>query len=161
MTKKQSATYIQFYKVMLILSTIGTALATLGFLSLPETINDFHVAPAYHVTLLLNYVVVLVSIVALVLLWKKRVEGIQLKIGTYIAFIVLSLIGLFLMEPYVQHLISVGLTEAGSAAAETGIVITLVTKIVGYGALVFSIIIDVVFMLLWRSAWKKQVEEDG
>jgi hypothetical protein len=161
MTKKQSTTYIQFYKVMLILSTIGTALGTLGLLSLPETINDFYVAPAYHVTLLLNYVVVLVSIVALVLLWKKRVEGIQLKIGTYIAFVVLALVALFTIEPYVQHLISVGMTEAGPNAAEAEIVIKLVTKIIGYGALVFSIIVDVVFMLLWRSAWKKQVEEDS
>jgi hypothetical protein len=161
MTKKQSPTYIQFYKVMLILSTIGTALATLGFLSLPQTISDFYVAPAYHVTALLNYVFILVSIVALVLLWKKRVEGIQLKIGTYIAFIILALIALFTVEPYVQHLISVGLTEAGPNAAEVEIVIKLVTKILSYGALVFAIIVDVVFMLLWRSAWKKQVEEDS
>lgn len=161
MTKKQSPAYTQFYKVMLILSTIGTALAVVGFVSLPQSISDFYIAPAYHVTVLLNYVVLLVSIVALVLLWKKRVEGIQLKIGSYIAYVILAIIGLFTIEPYVQHLITVGMSEAGANAAEAEVIIKLVTKIVSYATLIFTIITDVVFSLLWRSAWKKQVEEDS
>ena len=161
MTKKPKITYIQFYKVMLILSTIGTAISAASLLSLPKAIGDFPIAPAYHVILLLNYTVLLVSIVALVLLWKKQREGIILKIGTYIAYIILAVIALFTIEPYVQHLIATSINEAGPQAAGAENVITFIVKITSYSAHIFSVVIDIVFMLLWRSAWKKQVEEDS
>jgi len=109
----------------------------------------------------MNYAVLLVSIVALVLLWKKQHEGIVLKIGSYIAYMILTVIAFFTIEPYIQHLIATSITEAGPQAAGAENVITFMVKLTSYGALVFSIVIDVVFTLLWRSAWKKQVEEDS
>jgi putative flippase GtrA len=161
MDKKQVPTYVPFYKVMLILSTIGTALAAFSLFSLPQAINEFSIAQAYHIGLYLQFVVTIVSIVALVLLWKKRVEGIQLKIGTYIAFILIAIVSFFTVEPYLQHIVATSLAEAGSDAPTVEPLIKIIIPAFTYGGLIIAIVIDTIFAFLWRAAWKKQKEEDS
>lgn len=158
--ENEKRTYITFYRVMLILSTIGTSVAVLGILSTTNTLALHGIAPLFVTCAILLNVVAVVNIVALVLLWQKNPLGISLKISAYIVSIVVTAIGLTGAQPYISHVTEKTTEQVKSQSpAVAQQVINLIPEVVTYmvyTALTLSIIGSVVFALLWQRAWKKQ-----
>lgn len=161
MTKATSPRYVTFYKVMLILSTIGTALATINLVSLPTAIAEFNQSPIFGVTALFNVVILAASILALVLLWQKKKFGYQLKISTYIASIVVTLISLFGASSYSKYAADQAIAETPEITESMAQLVRTITEVTLYVGIAFSIAISVTFLLLWRAAWKRQSEADA
>lgn len=162
MTNKASRSpYVTFYKVMLILSTIGTSIGALGVFSIPQVISEFHIAPVYNAALLAIAVNSAVAVLALVLLWQKKIEGLYIKIATYIVSIIASIVSLFSAQPYIAYV-----TEQSGGSTVTNLTpdqVQLVDTILGgilYAGLATSILLSIVFSFLWITAWKKQATAD-
>jgi hypothetical protein len=156
---QQKKKYTTFYQVMLILSTIGTAFAVLGLTGIPQTIQDFGSMPVFSIASLLEYGATIVSVVALILLWQKRREGYLLKIGSYIALIVINIISLFSIGPFIDESVRKIIFDMTLKPDEIDIIRTLFTAGV-YAAFAVSIATVIIFMLLWMKAWKKQQAHD-
>ena len=152
--------YTGFYLTMLILSTVGTALSMFGLAEIATYIGYLNEHTVYAVTMLVSLVVVLpVSVVALVLLWLKKLAGIWLKLGTYVASIVAAIVTLFSGSDVLKLEAEKVLQETASAGIPASTVNALVSGMF-YVALVFGIIISIVFALLWWFAWRKQRQAD-
>ncbi|HRN90427.1 MAG TPA: hypothetical protein PK265_00405 [Candidatus Saccharibacteria bacterium] len=154
--------YTTFYHTMLILSTIGTAAAVINLTSLPATISLYSVAPLNSILGIAGHVVTLVAVLALVLLWRKDVNGLYLKLGTY-ATTVLITIGLFFTgESMAKEIIKQIKKEFSSQgiAVDDSFVSTL-SYVSIYVSISMGIVTSIVFGLLWWFAWKKQVKADS
>jgi hypothetical protein len=160
MVKKTRSRYTTFYKVMLILSTIGTSFGVLGLLSVPDIINEFSISPLFGIGMIALSAIALVSIVALVLLWQKQVEGYILKIGSYVASIVAVFLCLLGAQPYVRWVIEQTEGFPGDLSASEAAAVSSVIEFIFYAGLVMNIIINITLLLLWRSAWKRQLASD-
>lgn len=150
--------YTNFYLTMLILSTIGTFFGGLSVFSLPSTIALLEESRLYGGLSLVLSAVWLVSVVALVLLWKKHPLGIQLKLSCYVVSILVT-VGLVLSSaPIIELLTSDIETELArsnpqnlspEAAGD-------VARSAYYLSLSFSVTISTAFFWLWRKAWQLQ-----
>ena len=153
--------YTNFYLTMLILSTVGTTLAITSIVNIPTTIKLYESAPAYAILGLAGYVVTLVAFVALVLLWRKDINGLYLKIGTYATTVLLT-IGLMLTgDAALKDIINKVMKEIASQGQTIdGSIITTLATAGFYASLVLGIIISITFGLLWWFAWKNQAKAD-
>lgn len=150
--------YTTFYLVMLILSTLGTSIATISLIGgVPEVMRTYGFAPGFSIFLALDALITLTSIAALVLLWlKKNPLAIWLKLGTYGALVIAYIGQLIFSGPvkqdYVEQAIRDGLTNRESAE--------LFSNISFYGGYVFGLITVITMALLWWFAYKSQQKAD-
>lgn len=159
-THPTTSRYVTFYKVMLILSTIGTSLGVLGLISLPAAIAEFHYSPIYAIAASLDAAVLFASIAALVLLWQKKLIGYQLKISTYVASIMVAIFGLFGIPSYSRYAAEQAIADSKDMTADMISFIYGFTEVAMYVATALAIAIAVTFLLLWRAAWKRQMAAD-
>ena len=148
---------------MLILSTIGTSLGTLGLLSLPELLDSREHAPLYATCALIMHVVTLVSIAALVMLWQKKQLGYLLKLSTYAVLIIVCIVSLFGVDAYSQYSVDLALNQLASEGFSDTQMEQITRTVVPFfikASVVLGIIQAVVFAILWRAAWKKQLAYD-
>ena len=158
MNDKARSRYTKFYLTMLILSTIGTFFGSIAILSLPSTIALLDVSRPYGSLSLILSAVWIVSVVALVLLWKKHPLGIQLKLSCYIVSI-LATIGLVMSsEPIIELLISDIEAELMRSNPQelSADAVSDVARSAYYLGLSFSVTISTAFFWLWRKAWQLQ-----
>lgn len=160
---KPESKYAPMYKVMLILSTIGTAFGVIGLFSLPELLAALDQSRLYVTCAVLLCANTLVSIAALVLLWQKNHTGYLLKLSTYLVVIVACAVSLFGVDSYSEYSVNKSLEQLTSEGVNspeiermTRVVIPAATK----ASIVIGIVQAGVFALLWRTAWKKQVLYD-
>lgn len=154
--------FTNFYLAMLVLSTVGTAMASLGVFGIPELIQMFTVDPTYVILNFAGYAVTLVSIIALVLLWRKDINGLYLKLGTYVANFLLNVGLIFVGGGAADRAINTTLEELrkqGSVVDEN--LVSTITSATLMAALIFGLIVSVVFGLLWWFAWKNQAKADA
>lgn len=155
--------YTGFYLTLLILSTVGTTFSLFNLVGVVDTINLFSISPAFVIFNLVTTLIVLpLSIWALVLLWLKRPLGIWLKLGSYVLSII-SYTGLLITaSPMIRHFTDQALVEiAKSNQPASASLVEAITTIGIYSGLAVSILISIVFGLLWYFAWKKQTEVDS
>lgn len=163
MSKKEQPTYTTFYRVMLILSTIGTSFGVLGTLSLPELLASREHAPLYVACLLIMHAVTLVSIAALVMLWQKKYMGYLLKLSTYAVLIIACVVALFGVDAYSQYSVDQSLTQLANEGISDSQIEQITRTVVPFfikASVVLGIIQAAVFAILWRAAWKKQLAYD-
>jgi len=163
-TPLNTTRYHGFYLTMLILSTIGTTLGVIGLWGIIDTIEMFDRSPVYAVFSLINVLVVLpIAIWALILLWFKHPLGIWLKLSTYGASIICAIGLLLSASPIITFLSSEAITQVRTSSdqALSNSFIESITTIALYGGLVLSIVVSIVFGLLWYFAWKKQSKADS
>lgn len=162
-TPLNASRYIGFYLTMLILSTAGTSFNLFNFVGITDTLQLFDKSPLFVIFDLVTILVVIpLSIWALVLLWLKRPLGIWLKLGTYTLSIVSYVVLLITASPIVRHFTDQVLAEmAKSNQTVTTAFVEGFTATIFYGGLIISIVVAIVFGLLWYFAWKKQTEADA
>ena len=157
----QDGRYTKFYLTMLILSTIGTALGLFGLFTVPQSLNELNTNPALSIVSLFESLVILpVAIVALVLLWKKKLLGLWLKLGTYAASLLSVAVSLFFINDILKQSIDIAVKDipANDTSREF---ITSFTTTALYGSLILTVVISLTFSLLWWFAWKNQVAADA
>lgn len=154
--------YTRFYKTMLILSTIGTSIMVMGIINLPTIIDTYATAPLYSIINIAGYVVTLLSVVALVLLWRKDINGLYLKIGTYVAAVLLN-IGIFFTSSTVLGDLADEATREMSKQGKSlnNSTLTAIIDSMFFVAIVLTIMSAVIFAVLWLLAWKGQVKADS
>ncbi|MBC7943285.1 hypothetical protein H7X68_02185 [Candidatus Saccharibacteria bacterium] len=150
--------YTTFYLTMLILSTIGTSIGLIsGIFGLFSIGEDFSISLIFGILNSINYVILSTSIWALVLLWLKKPLGIQLKLGTYAASILLT-VGLALSS---DSVIKLAIEEASkdSQGIDASSLEIFMTSLF-YVGFTMSIVFFIIFGILWWKAWKIQVKAD-
>ncbi len=150
--------YTTFYLTMLILSTVGTSIGLIsGIFGLFSISEDFSISLIFGILNSINYVILSISIWALVLLWLKKPLGIKLKIGTYAASILL-IVGLALSS---DPIIKLAIEEASkdSQGIDASSLEIFMTSIF-YVGFTMSIVFSIVFGILWWKAWKIQIKAD-
>lgn len=147
---------------MLVLSTIGTSVGLFNLFSLPNTLALLDESRIYGGLYLILTIVWLVSIVALVLLWKKHPLGIQLKLSCYIVSILVT-IGLVLNSEPIVALLTADI-EAELARSNpqdlSSSMVSDVARSAYYLGLSFSVMLSTGFFWLWRKAWQSQEKFD-
>lgn len=157
-------TYILRYRILLILSTLGTAVSLAGIQSLPSSIGQLSNYPVYSLASMLSLIVVLpLAIAALVLLWHKHPTGIRLKLLSYAIGAGLVIISLFTIPP---TLIADTATRLAEQMSGQGYILTVqsaeaLTELSVYSAFIFTLISYGIFARLWWTAWKKQCKADS
>lgn len=162
-TPLNASRYIGAYLALLILSTLGTAFGLLGFINIPETMRQFEFAPAYAIlTLFSIFIIQPTAVIALVFLWLKRPIGIWLKLATYAASIMTAIVVVFTAQPVIKDLVDQAIVEVkkSNSTLDTSF-IESITSFTFYAGLIISIVISIIFGLLWWFVWKKQVEADA
>jgi len=151
--------YTKFYLTMLILSTVGTSFGVLGFIGIPQLINDFSISISYSIFSSLSYINTLIAVLALVLLWRQSIAGLWLKLSTYIASILIT-IGLYLTSgPIIDAAVKQATDEAAKSSQPIdGSFLSAFVTATFTVALIFTILTSVVFGLLWWFAWKRQIK---
>ena len=146
--------YIGFYLTMLILSTVGTSFSLFNLIGIADTLQLFDKSPLFVIFDLVTVLVVLpVSIWALVLLWLKRPLGIWLKLSTYAVSVISYIVLLVTASPLIRYYTDQVLAEmAKSDQTISTSFIEGFTAAMIYGGLVLSIIVSIVFGLLWYFA---------
>lgn len=156
--------YINFYKVMLILSTIGTSIALIAILNLRTAFDAVSIDPVYGIASIAGTLIGgTLSISALILLWQKHPMGIWLKLSSYAVSIVTSIVALFASSAILALTTKETIVELRNDAAEYGFNDAIIESIVHstyYTAMILAIVASVVFAILWWRAWKKQVVHD-
>jgi hypothetical protein len=156
--------YTGFYLTLLILSTVGTSMGIFSLIGVGEAIGQFGAAPLYTIFSLINVAVVLpIAIWALVLLWMKRPLGIWLKLGSY-ALSIICAIGLLLSAaPAIKNVAAQMIAESAQSSSKPldASVIETIASVAIYAGISLSIIVSIIFGLLWYFAWKKQREADS
>lgn len=154
--------FTNFYLTMLILSTFGTALAVTGLVNIPMTIQVYQSAPAYAILGLANYVVTLVAVVALVLLWRKDINGLYLKIGTYVITVLLTVGLMFTSDSALKDVIQTTTKQVADQGqtVDSSLISTFATAGF-YISLAIGIVTSLAFGLLWWFAWKNQAKADA
>lgn len=161
-TPHESPRYTKFYLTLLILSTIGTALSLYSLFNIPTIIEQFDLSPTYAIFGLANVVIMLVSVVALVLLWQKNIAGLWLKLGSYAASFV-AIIGMALSSGPILELT---FDEIKESLARDGIstdpaLIDDLVSMFYYAGIAIGLIVIVTFAILWWFAWKNQQKADS
>lgn len=155
------ARYTTFYRTMLILSTIGTALSAFGLIELPKTLGYLPNHTAYAVVWMVSMLLVYpVSITALVLLWRKQIVGLWLKIASYAASIMLSIVSMLVATGVLQEEVKAALASAESQALPRSVMEGIITGTY-YTGMIFGIFVSIVFALLWVFAWRSQRRADN
>ena len=152
--------YTNYYLTLLILSTVGTALALFGLLELPKTIGYLSTDTAYAVASLISmFFVWPLSAVAIILLWLKNPVGIWLKLGSYGLSIITTLVMAFTASGVLQKELSVQLRDQATAGLSES-TLTSIANAAFYVSIVFSVIMAIAFALMWWFAYRGQVRED-
>lgn len=160
---KQTGRYTRFYKVMLVLSTIGTVLGLTSMRSLPEAIELFGEEPVYAGATLVSLLVGLpLAVAALILLWQKHPSGIQLKLASYGVSILTVLVSIPVAGPAIERMHAQlhagfedeGLNVSWEVAGE-------VASLTFYATMAVSIALSIGFATLWWKAWQGQQKHDG
>lgn len=156
--------YINFYKVMLILSTIGTSIALIAILNLRTAFDAVSIDPVYGIASIAGTLIGgTLSISALILLWQKHPTGIWLKLSAYAVSIATSIVALSASSAILVLATKETITELRNDATEYGFSDATIESIVHttyYTAMILAIVASVVFALLWWRAWKRQVAHD-
>lgn len=156
--------YINFYKIMLILSTIGTSIALIAILNLRTAFEAVSIDPAYGTSSIAGTLLGgILSISALILLWQKHPAGIWLKLSAYVVSIITSIIALFTSSAILSITTKEAITELSDDAISYGFTDRTVESIVHatyYAAMALAIFASIVFAVLWWRAWKKQLAHD-
>lgn len=154
--------FTRFYKIMLILSTMGTSMAVVSIINLPATINLYATAPVNSILGLASYVVTLLSVVALILLWRKDINGLYLKLGAYATTSLIAIGLLFTADFAIKDTTEKILDElAKQGQSIDSSLIANVVNISIYTSIISTIVISVVFGMLWLFAWRKQAKTDA
>ena len=101
-----------------------------------------------------------VSITALVLLWRKQIVGLWLKIASYAASIMLSIVSMLVATGVLQEEVKAALASAESQALPRSVMEGIITGTY-YTGMIFGIFVSIVFALLWVFAWRSQRRADN
>lgn len=157
----QDGRYTKFYLTMLILSTIGTALGLIGLFTVPQSLNELNTNTALSIFSLFDTLIILpVAIVALVLLWQKKVLGLWLKLGTYAASILSVIVSLFFINDILKQTLDIAVKDIPADDASRDFVVSFTTTAL-YGSMILAAVISITFGLLWWFAWKNQAAADA
>lgn len=151
--------YTNFYLTMLLLTTVFTGF---GLAGLPETIRSlgyFSVAPVYIALQAINFIVLLISIIGLVLLFRKQKLGIIIALSTYAASFILTIALLFFVDQIVDYTFtSLSAAEVKEAGGQR--MLESITGLILYITLLGSLVITLVYSTLWYFAWRGQQKAD-
>lgn len=154
----EGLSYTNFFKTMLILSTVGTAISGLGLLGLLSLPADFATSPLLGISSSLNYVISALSVWALVLLWLKKPLGIHIKLACYAASLVVT-VGFVLSSGALIRTTVEATNRAGHGIDASSF--EAFVRLGLYASYCLMVIRTIVFGLLWWQAWKKQLAADS
>jgi hypothetical protein len=151
--------YTTFYRVMLILSTIGTSLSVLSLpVALLSIRDDFAVSVPFASLSIGTYLATVVSVAALIFLWQKRNPlGIYLKIGTYAVLFIVSVGQLFFLEPVIADAVQQIMKEDTGQSEEA---VRAASSLGIYTAYALTFVSTIVMSTLWWFAYKGQRAAD-
>ena len=151
--------YTKFYLTLLILSTISTAFSLLGIIAMPSSIAKYlHSNPLFAYTQIASVVITLGASVGLVLLWLKRPFGLWLKLSSYALAVVLTIVLLFSVQSIPTDSIDEVVKQSPQISRDMAENIFHISLYVSYG---LTLVIEIVFAVLWWFAWKRQLKADS
>ena len=159
-SSKVTKPYTRFYLTMLILSSIGTSAGLANLTSIQATLALMETSAPYVACLLISMLTWAISVVALVLLWRKHPLGIQLKVSAYVVNILATIGMIITAAPIVDLLTSKVPPELTANSQLTEAAAANILEAGFYLSLCFSIIANVAFALLWLRAWRGQQRAD-
>lgn len=157
-TRKPTSHYSRFFKVMLILSTIGTSLSALGgIVSLPQLNSTFTTSLVYGIVTVIGYFTVTLAALGVWFLWKRHYIGLVYKLLAYCVTITTSTIMLAFDNP----IIDAAALKTREQLAQSGKIVndSLIHATVSFvftATYIFAILGGIVFSILWWQAWKSQ-----
>lgn len=157
----KNARYTKFYLTMLILSTIGTAFGLINLISVPQALSELNTySTSSIISLVTTFVILPAAIVALVLLWQKKILGLWLKLGTYAATILSVAASFLIIDQIIKLAIEAALKDI---AADDGTreFVTAITTSAIYGGMALTVVASIGFGILWWFAWKNQAAADA
>lgn len=153
--------YTKFYLTMLILSTIGTSFSLLSLFAIPQALNELRTNPTVSIVSLIDTLIVLpAAIVALVLLWQKKLLGLWIKLGTYAASILSVAVSFLFVNETIKQAVDIAVKDM-PANDNSRDFITSFTTVALYGSMVLTVVVSITFGLLWWFAWKNQAAADA
>jgi hypothetical protein len=156
--------FTKFYKTMLILSAIGTSFNLYSLLSQSAGVQqNFEFSTLHGVLVIVNYAIAAASVAALMLLWNKEPLGIKLKVGSYLATIISTVIMFFISQPVIERALDIFQEQMKGQQGVTQEMIDIGASLIEptyFIGLVSGILIAAVFCILWVRAWKSQLEYD-
>lgn len=151
-------TYAPRYRILLILSSIAAVLSLTSVGSIRTALEHLHADFFYALGGIITVGVVTPLLIAsIILLWYKHPVGIRLRLAAYAASMVAVSSCFFTsratIDETIHHAIEQAKASGSSMPPET---VARITEISFYGALVTSIMLNIVFAILWWTAWKRQ-----
>lgn len=153
--------YTKFYLTMLILSTIGTLSGVLNIVTLPQVLDQLQSNQFSSVLSLINILVVFpASVIALVLLWQKRIFGLWIKLSAYAISLIIIGLGFITIDETISKAVKLATKDlAGDNATQQ--FATTFTSATIYISIVLAVVTSITFGILWWFAWKNQAAADA
>jgi hypothetical protein len=161
--KKITCRYSRYFKVLLILSTIGTSLSIIGgLISSVQIPASFSVNLAYGIMTVTSYITVIIATIGLWFLWKKKYIGLILKLSSYGLTVLSSCIMLAISQPIIEDTVKNIRDQTIQSGQEINLkLIEAVVNLTFSLTYVAAIVGSVTFGILWCFAWRSQQKYDA
>lgn len=155
-------TYAPLYRILLVLSSLAALASLTDVRSIRVALTHLHTDPFYALSGIITVGIVTPLLIAsIILLWCKHVAGIRLRLSAYAASLIAVSFGFFTSRATITEIIRQAVEQAkASGSPLSPETVARITEISFYSALTLSIILSVVFAILWWKAWKRQLVFD-